>query len=491
MVQFKNGSKYSLSLKVILAVCLLVITMIPLAVQANFMASYFRKSQIEQEMIEAQNKCVILTNKMMSSDYIANSNNNVTNPALDAEISVTANLYNGRIVVIDENFKIIRDTFDVAKGKTVVIEDVLKAFSGETSSRRNQEKDYYAVTLPIDKKVSVGTSLKDTQTEKSVAGVLLLTVSTANMNLLEDAVMRKAGFLQMVIFCIVACIDVILIEILFKPFKCLQQQLNLVANGDLDQEIEVDDYKETRDISDTLSRTLDRLRSVEQSRQEFVSNVSHELKTPITSIRVLADSLKGMEDAPAELYQEFMEDISEEIDREAKIIDDLLTLVRMDKSSPDLNIASISINVLIEQILKRLRPIAKKRNIELVYESVREVQADVDEVKLSLAITNLVENAIKYNQESGWVHVTLDADHKFFYVKVIDNGVGIPAEFQAHIFDRFYRVDKARSRETGGTGLGLSITKNIVLLHQGAIKLQSKEGEGAAFTVRIPLNYIP
>ena len=192
-----------------------------------------------------------------------------------------------------------------------------------------------------------------------------------------------------------------------------------------------------------------------------------------------------------ELYQEFMEDISDEIDREAKIIDDLLTLVRMDKSSPDMNIATISINALIEQILKRLRPIAKKRNIEVVYESVREVQADVDEVKLSLAITNLVENAIKYNHESGWVHVTLDADHKFFYVKVIDNGVGIPAEFQDHVFDRFYRVDKARSRETGGTGLGLSITKNIVLLHQGAIKLQSKEGEGATFTVRIPLNYIP
>jgi len=87
--------------------------------------------------------------------------------------------------------------------------------------------------------------------------------------------------------------------------------------------------------------------------------------------------------------------------------------------------------------------------------------------------------------------VVLDADHKFFYVKVIDNGVGIAPEFQEHVFERFYRVDKARSRETGGTGLGLAITRNIVILHQGAIKLQSKEGEGTTFTVRIPLNYIP
>ena len=125
------------------------------------------------------------------------------------------------------------------------------------------------------------------------------------------------------------------------------------------------------------------------------------------------------------------------------------------------------------------------------FESIREVTADVDEVKLSLALNNLVENAIKYNVEGGWVRVTLDADHKFFYVKVADSGIGISEEFQEHIFERFYRVDKARSRETGGTGLGLAITKNIILMHQGAIRLTSKEGEGTTFTVRIPLTYIP
>ena len=158
-------------------------------------------------------------------------------------------------------------------------------------------------------------------------------------------------------------------------------------------------------------QTIRKLKNLDQSRQEFVSNVSHELKTPLTSIRVLADSLMGMENTPAELYQEFMQDISAEIDREGKIIDDLLTLVKMDKSSPDLNIAQTSINGLLEQILKRLTPIAKRRNIEITYESKREVSADVDEVKLSLALSNLVENAIKYNKEGGkltvWVGNTL------------------------------------------------------------------------------------
>ena len=232
------------------------------------------------------------------------------------------------------------------------------------------------------------------------------------------------------------------------------------------------------------------MQMLDASRQEFVSNVSHELKTPITSIRVLADSLMGMEGAPVELYREFMEDISNEIDRESQIIDDLLSMVRLENKEQTLNISQVSINEMMELLLKRLRPIAKKRNIELLFENFRPVTADIDEVKLNLAVTNLVENAIKYNQDSGWVKVSLNADHKFFYIKVTDNGCGIPEDAVEHIFERFYRVDKARSRETGGTGLGLSITKTIVQLHHGAIKVHSKLQEGTTFVVRIPMIYI-
>jgi signal transduction histidine kinase len=162
----------------------------------------------------------------------------------------------------------------------------------------------------------------------------------------------------------------------------------------------------------------------------------------------------------------------------------------MDKRANDINIRSVQINELLEQILKRLKPIAQKKNVEVVLESFRPVTAEIDEVKLSLAFTNLVENAIKYNQVDGWVHVSLNADHKFFYVKVSDSGIGIPAEDQIHIFDRFYRVDKSHSREIGGTGLGLSIARNAVILHRGSIKVYSSEGEGTTFTVRIPLIYV-
>ena len=218
----------------------------------------------------------------------------------------------------------------------------------------------------------------------------------------------------------------------------------------------------------------------------------HELKTPITSIRVLADSLMGMEDAPKELFTRNLCMIfrtkSTGRARSSMIF---LTLVRMDKASSELPCTQVQINGLIEMVLKRLRPIARKRNIELIFESKRDVTADIDEVKFSLAINNLVENAVKYNKEDGWVRVTLDADHKFFYLKVADSGIGIPAEFKERVFGAFYRVDKGavpgdwryRPRTRDHEKRGPDASRR----DPGG----QRRGEGSTFMVRIPLIYIP
>ena len=161
----------------------------------------------------------------------------------------------------------------------------------------------------------------------------------------------------------------------------------------------------------------------------------------------------------------------------------------MEKPDVELNISTVNINEILETVLKRLKPIAENKNIELVFESFRPVIADVDEIKFASVATNLVENAIKYNNTDGTVTVSLNSD-QYFYLKVIDTGIGIAEEDQERVFERFFRVDKARARETGGTGLGLAITKDIVLKHHGSIKIHSKEGEGTTFIVRIPLKYI-
>ena len=232
------------------------------------------------------------------------------------------------------------------------------------------------------------------------------------------------------------------------------------------------------------------MNALDESRQEFVSNVSHELKTPMTSMKVLADSLVQQENVPVEMYREFMLDIKNEVDRENQIITELLTLVRMDRKDSKLNVKECSVNKMVELILHRLRPIAQKRDIELTMVSMREVYAEIDEVKMIMVITNLVENAVKYNRDHGKVRVTINADPYNFYISVEDTGVGIPQDSLDKIYERFYRVDKSRSREVGGTGLGLSITKSIILQHHGAIDVQSILGEGTKFTVTIPLTYV-
>ena len=477
--------KHTPSVKLPLIILTVLFCMIPLLVESRILASSSRQEQVERRIIDVQNQCQILSNKMSRSGYLTNSA--LDNVAIDTELSLLSDIFSGRILIVNSGFKIVEDTFAISDGKTLISDEVIRCFQGENTSRYDSLKHYFVLAIPIPEfEQETGTI-----TTGKTAGVMIVTASTESMYSLEESLKDKASLYEMMIFVIVLIVTILSVHLIMKPFGTLIASIRRAGDGNLDEDVNEEAYRETKQISGTINKTLEKLKAVDQSRQEFVSNVSHELKTPITSIRVLADSLMGMEDAPKELYQEFMHDISDEIDRESKIIDDLLTLVRMDKASSELSCTQVQINGLIEMVLKRLRPIARKRNIELIFESKRDVTADIDEVKFSLAINNLVENAVKYNKEDGWVRVTLDADHKFFYLKVADSGIGIPAEFKERVFERFYRVDKARSRETGGTGLGLAITRSVVLMHHGAIRVDSVEGEGSTFMVRIPLIYIP
>lgn len=477
--------KHTPSIKLPMVVIAIVFCMIPLMIQGRVLSSSSRQAQIDRRIIDVQNQCQILSNRMSRNGYLTNSV--VDNGSIDSELSTLADLFNGRILIVNSGFRIVKDTFSLSEEKICISEEIIRCFQGENTNRYDTRRHYFILAIPIPEYVQAA----DGMTAGKTAGVMLVTASTESMFELEESLNERASLFQLMAFVVLAILIFTVVNVLMRPFESLVASVGHVTEGNLDEDIEEDTYRETKEISGIINKTLEKLKALEQSRQEFVSNVSHELKTPITSIRVLADSLMGMEDAPKELYQEFMQDISDEIDRESKIIDDLLNLVKMDKASPESNFAPVQINGLVEMILKRLRPIARKRNIELIFESMREVTADVDEVKFSLAVNNLVENAVKYNKEDGWVRVTLDADHKFFYLKVADSGIGIPKELTERVFERFYRVDKARSRETGGTGLGLAITKSVVLLHHGAIRVESQEGEGTTFTVRIPLIYIP
>lgn len=357
----------------------------------------------------------------------------------------------------------------------------------ERKALQQAKKDNHFVKVTTNKKLFF---VQPISSKQNADRYIAVAVDEASVLAGTHKAQRNIYIVDAILFLAIILIAVFYSLSVIKPLKELTTSIKKITDGFLGEKLTVDSYTEVEDVVDSINSMTTKLETLESSRQEFVSNVSHELKTPITSIKVLADSLLQQEDAPAELYREFLIDINAEIERENKIITDLLSLVKMDKTSGVLNITTINISELCEQILKRIKPIAAERNIELIFESYRAIMAEVDEVKLSLAINNLIENAVKYNYDNGWVRVSLNADHKFFYIKVADSGVGIPEDEQDNVFERFYRVDKARSRETGGTGLGLSITRNAILMHRGAIKIYSKEKEGTTFTVRIPLNYV-
>ena len=436
---------------------------------------FYESRAVELRTAEIQNQCTILSNQLSNYGYLADTSSEVINTSL----TQLTNIYNGRVMVMDQDLKVIKDTYSLDEGKTDVSENVVRCMNGERTNYYDRTNHYIEVTSPI---VDSGGG--------KVIGVMLASVSTDNIETTKQVLYTHGSVIVGIILILLAMFSVFFADRMVRPIHKITGAIENVTEGYSDDVLHVDTFTETRQLSEAFNKMLGRLKILDESREEFVSNVSHELKTPMTSMKVLADSLLEQEDVPVEMYQEFMRDIAKEIDRENQIITDLLSLVKMDRSGQTMNIQTMNINELLEQILKRLKPIAEKKNVEMVMESFRPVTAEIDETKFTLAVSNLVENAIKYNHENGWVHVSLNADHKYFYVKVEDSGIGIPEEDQVHIFERFYRVDKSHSREMGGTGLGLAIARNAVLVHRGSIKVYSNEGEGTTFTVRIPLIYM-
>ncbi len=481
----KSKIKSLRSLKTRIFLFLLLVGLIPSCYMQYGILQNYEARAVSVRTSEVQAQLKIIANHLIAYNYLQDT----SSPVINAELEQLSNLYGGRVLIISGNLKVVKDTYSISEGKTIISEEVVKCFRGESMSNYDAGLGYVEMTIPISETVTAEAGEAGTgETKEVVRGVMLISISCDTIHKTMDILRNKANILLSIMMLIIFGGALLLADFMVRPLNKVTVAINEVAEGYSDKAINVPDYAETVHIIDAFNKLLARMKVLDDSRQEFVSNVSHELKTPIALIQ-LADSLLAQEDVPAELYREFMEDIAEEIDRENKIITDLLALVKVDKKVTEMNITEVSMNELTEVILKRLRPIARKRDIEVTFESIRPVKATVDEVKISLVLSNLVENAVKYNKENGWVKVILDADHQFFTLTVSDSGVGIPEESLDHIYERFYRVDKSHSREIGGTGLGLAITRSAVLMHRGSIRVESTPGEGTSFIVKIPLNY--
>ena len=259
-----------------------------------------------------------------------------------------------------------------------------------------------------------------------------------------------------------------------------------MGKGDLSVRVPVSGSGELRDLAENYNTMAAQLERLDRTRSQFVSNASHELKTPLATMKIMLETVMYQPDMPAELRTEFMQDMNHEIDRLTGIITDLLTLTRMDSEKGEMKKEPVDMSALTTEVIHLLRPAAEKRGQRLESAISSDLVMNGDRDRLYQILYNLTDNALKYSPDGGRIGVSLREEEGSLIWRVRDNGVGIPQEDQEHIFERFYRVDKARSRDTGGTGLGLSIVKQLVTMHGGEISVSSEPGRGSEFKVVFP-----
>ena len=276
-------------------------------------------------------------------------------------------------------------------------------------------------------------------------------------------------------------------RIVTRPVAELSAGIERMSKGDYSHRVHVPGKGEMAQLAAAFNQMSEQVHNLDEARNQFVSNASHELKTPLATIKILVESMLYQDDMPPELRQEFLTDINREIDRLSSVVGDLLTLVHIDSHKLRLRREMMVFAETVRESVKRLQPLAKKRGQEISVEITDPCEMFADPGKLAQVCYNIIENAIKYTPDGGKITVRLRRMGRDAVLDISDTGVGIPEEDLAHVFDRFYRVDKARSRETGGTGLGLSIVQQIVRLHAGSVTVQSKRGEGTTFTVQLPV----
>lgn len=418
----------------------------------------------------------MIATQIKEESYLVDSTNNSLFKNLITSKSTDTNC---RVMVVDASGFVVMDSSEAEVGKTLLNNAVINALGNTAFTEKSDDDMVLTVAVPVlDKE------------KKIVVGSVVMVPSLDGVFTPIEDLEGQVSILILLIALISGLLSFITSSFITRPLKTLMKIVQKITNGQLDQQVEVVGNGEISELGNAFNHMTKQLQRVEQSRQEFVSNVSHELKTPLSSIKVLTESLMFQEDVPVELYKEFFEDINSEVDRLNSIISDLLTLVRLDQREVPLNIVEINLGELVQNILKRLAPLAKKKNINLIYESHREISVEIDEVKFSLALTNLVENAIKYTPDGGSVNVILQGDLQDAIITVQDTGIGIAKDEQSKIFERFYRTDKTRNRETGGTGLGLAITYKTIVMHNGSIVVESEEGKGSTFSVQIPLRHV-
>ncbi len=407
--------------------------------------------------------------------------------ALHETLCGAASELGGRLLLIDPEGKVQMDTFALLDGTRLTLPETQRVLSTGDSHAYAIRPAAGGFSDAGDPDGYAALCAARVTWQGETLGVLLLSTPVTELRGAIVAVEQQllTVFVAVAAAALIAALTFALT--LTRPIKALTSTIRRMSRGDLSARVKVRASGEMKTLAESYNAMAEKIENFDRSRNQFVSNASHELKTPLATMKILLENLIYDPDMPQELRSEFMQDMNHEIDRLTGIITDLLTLTQMDSKATALDLREVDLSALTEETLHPLAVAAQKRRQTLETEITPRIRLLGDRGKLTQIIYNLTDNALKYTPDGGEIRVSLCQQGNEVVLTFRDNGVGIPEAEQAHIFDRFYRVDKARSRATGGTGLGLSIVHQLVQLHGGSIAVSSAPEQGSTFTVTLPV----
>ena len=369
-----------------------------------------------------------------------------------------------------------------------VTPNILKAMLGENAyTKGGSGVDNLDVAIPI------------AANDKDSGYVIYIIDNKQTMQSLNEEIFSLILQAILIGFIISIVVSLVISRTLLSPIQGMTKAAEAMADGDFSRKINVESEDEIgilattfNDMARQIETMLEELKNAEMLRREFVANVSHELRTPLTSIRTYAETISDNQGIPQETEEEFLRVIINESDRMTKIVQDLLELSRFDSGNSKLSVERFSIEKSVRDVYAAIALEARKRghvlNLELEWKMPKILG---DRARIEQVLMNIIMNALKYTPDGGTIDIYGGRTGSNVWIRIQDTGIGIPQDELTRVFDRFYRVDKARSRESGGTGLGLAIAKEIATRHGGDIKIDSVLGEGTSVTVTLPIGGAP
>lgn len=388
-----------------------------------------------------------------------------------------ANQANARILVVDSERQVLVDNYNTYTGKVLNNVEVRNGLNGQSTSNiyNIDGKDILQLSVPIRMNISG---------ETEIIGVVLISSSLESVT--KDVLDLRNNIIKVASLSLLGALILTAISAtsITKSLRYLTYGVEEISSGHLGYQIENNSSGDVGKLINTFNEMSDRLSNIEKTRKSYINSISHELKTPLTSINALIDSLSIGENS-IEIYKEYMEDIKGETQRMESMVNFLMGSIKLEDINLDMG--SVEIGELIEETIKLITPYAEKNDVEIRYNLLKDINIKCDRNKIKEVLLNLIENAIKYKDDRKsykYVTVNLSKSNNSVFINIEDNGLGISEENLSSIFERGFRVLDTKKIE--GYGIGLSIVRNIIDKHNWAISIKSSENIGSIFTIEIP-----